>query len=422
MSAPDLPALPTDLRRLLRESIEAQGILVPVLVDALTGDVIDGRLRLEIAEELGIQDVPTIYLSKLSQQDRDDIRTSVNCYRRHLTAKQRRTILEWAVRTTPEQSNRAIAGRVGCDHSTVAAARKRVDSGGGIPQLNFHRGKDGKKYPASKPNIFSASASQGRRITKTLKELGDQVPDSNLSTRDLRRLLGGKRRSEQDRTPVSLPSDIDIRHCDFRKLDIPGIAHLVLADPPWLDGWQAHRRDFAASVYRCLRPGGYVVAYTGVLNFPPWLRVWHESGLVHRWLIACVNSNQQGTIHGGAIHGSSVRGVWRPALLLQRPGGKIKLPHVLMDCLQYRTGEKTHHEWQQPLEESLTFIECLSRPGDLVADLTLGSGTSAVAACRLGRRFIGCDVDASTVRLARRRVAEELSVHAGKSASKRAVR
>jgi len=45
-----------------------------------------------------------------------------------------------------------------------------------------------------------------------------------------------------------------------------------------------------------------------------------------------------------------------------------------------------------------------SRPGDLVLDPFLGSGTTAVAAARLGRRFIGCELNPDYVRMAERRL------------------
>lgn len=44
-----------------------------------------------------------------------------------------------------------------------------------------------------------------------------------------------------------------------------------------------------------------------------------------------------------------------------------------------------------------------SEPGELVFDPFLGSGTTAVAAIGVGRRFLGGDIDAGNVSTARER-------------------
>lgn len=49
-------------------------------------------------------------------------------------------------------------------------------------------------------------------------------------------------------------------------------------------------------------------------------------------------------------------------------------------------------------------VKACSDPGDLVADPFLGSGTTAVVARALGRRFVGCDVSEEYVRSAADRV------------------
>ena len=46
-------------------------------------------------------------------------------------------------------------------------------------------------------------------------------------------------------------------------------------------------------------------------------------------------------------------------------------------------------------------IRIASRPGDLVLDPFVGSGTTAVAAAALGRRFVGCELNPEYVELAR---------------------
>lgn len=58
------------------------------------------------------------------------------------------------------------------------------------------------------------------------------------------------------------------------------------------------------------------------------------------------------------------------------------------------------HESKFPIELPRRIIRLLTDPGDLVLDCFVGSGTSAVAAIREGRRFIGVDTAPSSVDLA----------------------
>ncbi|HEX3620708.1 MAG TPA: site-specific DNA-methyltransferase [Acidimicrobiales bacterium] len=61
-----------------------------------------------------------------------------------------------------------------------------------------------------------------------------------------------------------------------------------------------------------------------------------------------------------------------------------------------------------PVELPQRLIELYTYRGDLVLDPFLGSGSTAVAAVRTGRRYCGYDTDPAYVELARARVADEL--------------
>jgi site-specific DNA-methyltransferase (adenine-specific) len=63
------------------------------------------------------------------------------------------------------------------------------------------------------------------------------------------------------------------------------------------------------------------------------------------------------------------------------------------------------HEAKFPYELPARAIRLLTDPGDLVLDCFMGSGTTAVAAAQLGRRYIGIELESRYVTLARRRVA-----------------
>jgi site-specific DNA-methyltransferase (adenine-specific) len=71
-------------------------------------------------------------------------------------------------------------------------------------------------------------------------------------------------------------------------------------------------------------------------------------------------------------------------------------------------GAEEKREGRHPTQKPLALIErCLlagTRPGDLVLDPFAGSGSTGVAALRLGRRFLGCEVDPRYARIAARRL------------------
>lgn len=68
--------------------------------------------------------------------------------------------------------------------------------------------------------------------------------------------------------------------------------------------------------------------------------------------------------------------------------------------------ENTPHPNQKPEKLVERVISASSNPGDLVLDPFIGSGTTAVVARRLGRRFLGFEIEPDYVRLALKRLRE----------------
>ena len=66
--------------------------------------------------------------------------------------------------------------------------------------------------------------------------------------------------------------------------------------------------------------------------------------------------------------------------------------------------ERTGWPSQKPLALLERIINASSEPGDCVADFFCGSGTTAMAAKKLGRRWIACDASSKAVEIARRRL------------------
>ena len=115
-----MPDLTEDQLDALRADIEAHGVRVPVVKDQ-HGRILDGNNRAAIADELGIE-YPIEVVQVADDDEAHDIAVSLNCARRHLTREQVRELIVTEHERRPDDSDRAIARRVGCSPSTVAAA------------------------------------------------------------------------------------------------------------------------------------------------------------------------------------------------------------------------------------------------------------------------------------------------------------
>jgi site-specific DNA-methyltransferase (adenine-specific) len=66
------------------------------------------------------------------------------------------------------------------------------------------------------------------------------------------------------------------------------------------------------------------------------------------------------------------------------------------------------HEAKFPVELPRRVIRLLTDPGEIVLDCFLGSGTTAVAAIKEGRQFIGIEIEKKYVTLSKRRISSTL--------------
>jgi site-specific DNA-methyltransferase (adenine-specific) len=84
--------------------------------------------------------------------------------------------------------------------------------------------------------------------------------------------------------------------------------------------------------------------------------------------------------------------------------GKGSRPDVFVDKNPKRTG--VDHPCEKPLSVMLWAIERFTRPGEIVLDPFMGSGTTGVACVKLGRNFIGIEKEPKYYDIAARRIHE----------------
>ena len=76
------------------------------------------------------------------------------------------------------------------------------------------------------------------------------------------------------------------------------------------------------------------------------------------------------------------------------------------NILKYRKDYDGYHPTQKPILLLEDLIKTFSNKGDLVVDLTIGSGSTAVACINTNRNFIGIELDDKYFEIAKRRISE----------------
>jgi len=90
---------------------------------------------------------------------------------------------------------------------------------------------------------------------------------------------------------------------------------------------------------------------------------------------------------------------WNPHSKGAKPRDVIEIPTTCNGM-----NEKTKHPTQKPEELIRKFILASSKRQDIVIDPFLGSGTTAVTAEQLGRKWLGCDMNSEYLELAFQRI------------------
>jgi hypothetical protein len=172
---------------------------------------------------------------------------------------------------------------------------------------------------------------------------------------------------------------------------------LIFTDPPYDRDSVPLYSDLADVAARVLVPGGSLITYLGMLHLPDVVARLSEK-LHYLWPIAIIHT------------GPSLRMVqfgiankWKPLLWFVKGTNRYDVNHWVDDLITSKP-EKESHDWQQGIIEASYYIEHLSDPGGLVFDPFCGSGTTAVAAKQLGRRWVTCETDADSAAIARKRI------------------
>lgn len=243
------------------------------------------------------------------------------------------------------------------------------------------------------------------------KQLSAKVVRNAVQGR-VERIKRERQAEERRRSPIEAATsdgEIAIHHGDFRDVlaveDVAGST--VITDPPYPREFLPEWSDFAQAtldagcellVVMC---GQTIlleaVEAIGAARTLPVTADADAERWIYRWCGAYLTIGPATRVWGANV-GTS----WKPILVFDRGGDR---DFLTTDLFRSTGDDKQHHHWGQNENGIAALVEAFTQPGDLIVDPFLGGGTTAIIARELGRRFIGCDIDATAVESSRARLA-----------------
>lgn len=172
---------------------------------------------------------------------------------------------------------------------------------------------------------------------------------------------------------------------------------LIFTDPPYHKKYLHLYSWLAREAARVLKPGGFCLAMAGGY-FLDKVMVRMGKHLSFFWKFEIFMSDVSTVIWPRHVIARS-----KPILCYQK-GNAIPPANNILGAMIGGGNDKRFHSWGQDVESARYYIDCFSRPGDLVLDPFIGGGTTLVASELIGRRCIVFDIDQAALDTTRSRL------------------
>lgn len=206
-------------------------------------------------------------------------------------------------------------------------------------------------------------------------------------------------------TPTELPVDnfklicADIR-TGLTEIDDNSV-DFIITDPPYVKDTMPLYEDLSKLAARVLKNGGSLIAMTGQSYLPEAIRLL-ATNLNYHWCMCYLTPGQKPKLWKQQLHTS-----WKPLLWFVK--GKRADNWLGDDVFTSPSADKNFHKWGQSVEGFIPLIERLTKPNDTILDPFLGGGTTAIAALKCQRKFIGADIKQECIDITKKRIVEEFN-------------
>ena len=401
----------------LTESIKQNGLLHPI---SLTTELhlVAGWHRLEAFRRLGRVTIPAFILRQESLAS-NMLSIDENLVRKELTALERADLLYERKRIYEILHPDTRRGGDRGNQHTGGKKRQTAESAffQGAKVWSGRSSRTVRQY-IQISRLLTAEAKEairGTRLEDSISDLGKVArlsPAGQASVANqlrvypampLRRAVEAFHRDQlQGHSARTLhPEMIRLIHGDFRDVGHEvedDSASLILTDPPYRAEALPLFHDLGALAARALKPGGSLFCMVAAAHLPEILHAL-SAHLHYQWTCVHVQGGP-GTI----VYARRVCSAHK--LLLWYVKGKYQ-GAPFTDVIFGPGPDKRFHPWGQSQDAFDVLVDRYTEPMDLVVDPFLGGGTTGAAAIKLGRRFLGIEINTEALARAKGRLGSD---------------